>query len=297
MSHTKNDRIFADQDYHQAGATVVSEEDADYNLDCCDVILGVKRPQSVQPNKTYLFFSHTIKGQPENMALLQECLDKKVQLIDYERITTTTTSRRLVSFGRFAGIAGTIDSFHCLGRKLLYSGNGASTPFLSVPSAILHDSLDEAKDRVRQLGERIRLEGIAHHEPLVVAVTGRGGSVHQGAMEILQMLPHEIVPVADLAAVLPLSPAITSSSGGGTSLHYKIHIVPVCMEDVFQRCDDGSYDRGDFQQHPSDYRSVFARRVLPYTHAIVNCAYWDERYPRLLTKRQLKRLWENGNHR
>jgi hypothetical protein len=28
--------------------------------------------------KTYMFFSHTIKGQEANMPLLQACLDKKV---------------------------------------------------------------------------------------------------------------------------------------------------------------------------------------------------------------------------
>ena len=287
-------RIFADQDYHQAGATIVA---ADCDLDHCNVILGVKRPHSVLPGKTYLFFSHTIKGQPENMALLRECLDKKVQLIDYERITTAATGKRLVSFGRFAGIAGTMDSFHFLGRQLLHSENGASTPFLSFPSAILHDSLDEAKDRVRQLGERVHFEGIALHEPLVIAVTGRGGCVHEGAMEILQLLPHEVVPVSDLPAVLPAQSAETSNSSSSSALQYKIHVVPVGMEDVFQRCDDEFYDRRDFQQHPSEYRSLFAKRVAPYAHAIVNCAYWDARFPRLLTKRQLKRLWENGNHR
>jgi len=279
-------RIFSDQEYQQAGAVI--EEDLGSKV---DVIMGVKRPISVVPDKTYLFFSHTIKGQPENMALLQECLDKNVQLFDYERITefheASGRNKRLVSFGRFAGIAGTMDSFHSLGRKLLFT-HGASTPFISFPPAIMHDSLDDAKDRLVRLGERVRYEGIPFHEPIVVAVTGKGGCVHNGSMEVLQMLPHEIVPVQDLPALFE------QHQYGGTQ--YKIHVVVVGIDDVFQRC-NGDYDRQDFQNNPSEYRSLFAKRVAPYAHAIVNCAYWDARFPRLLTKRQMKRLYEDGNQR
>ena len=283
-------RVFADQEYRQAGAVV--QED----LTASDIIMGVKRPTTVLEDKTYLFFSHTIKGQPENMPLLQECLDKNVQLIDYERITAVRKcgkkegkSKRLVSFGRFAGIAGTMDSFHHLGRKMLYT-HGASTPFLSFPPAIMHDNLEDAKDRVLRLGERVFYEGVQYHEPIVFAVTGKGGCVHGGVMEILQMLPHEIVPVSDLAAVLQQQHPETQ---------HKIHVVPVGIEDVFQRRngDPCEFERQDFQKHPSEYRSLFAKRVAPYSHVIVNCAYWDARFPRLLTKQQMKRLYEVGNQR
>ena len=49
-----------------AGAEVVED------LRGCDCILGVKQPsaESVIPGSTYAFFSHTIKAQAENMALL-----------------------------------------------------------------------------------------------------------------------------------------------------------------------------------------------------------------------------------
>jgi len=36
-----------------------------------------------------MFFSHTIKAQEENMALLDALLEKKIRLVDYECITKT----------------------------------------------------------------------------------------------------------------------------------------------------------------------------------------------------------------
>jgi len=37
-------------------------------------------------NKTYCFFSHTIKAQPDNMDLLDAMLEKNVRIIDYEKV-------------------------------------------------------------------------------------------------------------------------------------------------------------------------------------------------------------------
>lgn len=56
------------------------------------------------PNKTYMFFSHTIKAQYYNMPLLDKILELGIWLIDYECIWDD--KERLVAFGRFAGLAG-----------------------------------------------------------------------------------------------------------------------------------------------------------------------------------------------
>lgn len=81
------------------------------------------------------------------MPLLDACLAKNIQLMDYERIVTAD-GNRLVKFGKFAGYAGMIgaffffecflvvvnvfiqDMFHGLGDRLLAAGY--STPFLHV---------------------------------------------------------------------------------------------------------------------------------------------------------------------
>lgn len=279
-------RIFSDKQYETAGAELTNE------LSEADVILGVKRPKDPSdliPEKTYVFFSHTTKGQQENMSLLQECLQKKIQLIDYEKMVSSEKAKnqRLVSFGRFAGMAGTIDSFHALGRRLLYR-DGANTPLLACPTAVMNNSLDQARERVVQVGERIAVEGMDLSEPLVIAVTGKGGTVHGGVMEILQLLPHEIVSIADL-------PELVS---GTKEPERKIYVTPISTSDVYEHCSgNAEFDRKDFRTNPCHYRSHFASRVAPYVHCIINAVYWDPRFPRLLSKEQIRRQFETGNDR
>jgi hypothetical protein len=50
------------------------------------------------------------------------------------------------------------------------------------------------------------------------------------------------------------------------------------------------FELGDYYQHPERYRSVF-ERYLPDLSVIVNCIYWEERYPRLITRAAVKRLY------
>jgi len=289
-------RVFSDAEDARAGA-VVSEDLAE-----ADVIFGVKRPKDpamLLPGKTYLFFSHTVKGQPENMGLLQECLEKRIQLMDYERIVGSVDemgrAKRLVSFGRFAGVAGMMYAIHAVGRRLFYR-DGTNTPFLSFPPAWQHNSLEEAKQRILKMGDWMMQHGINSTEPLVFAVTG-GGAVHNGAREILELLPHEFVTVEELPELFRRETCPRAEP------RYKVHIVPVATKDMFQKRNNSgdaginSFDRGDFQEHPADYDCTFSTRIAPFASVIVNCIYWDARFPRLLTKQQVRRLFEGGNER
>ena len=72
-------------------------------------------------DKTYLFFSHVIKAQRENMALLDEIIGKRCRLIDYECVRRDGggSSPRLIAFGEFAGKAGVISALRGLGLRLL----------------------------------------------------------------------------------------------------------------------------------------------------------------------------------
>ena len=63
------------------------------------------------------------------MPALDAVLEKNIRLIDYERIRDEK-GNRLVAFGKFAGIAGTIDLLSYVGKYLLTKG--FSTPFLNV---------------------------------------------------------------------------------------------------------------------------------------------------------------------
>ena len=95
------DRVFHDSEYKKAGAKVV-DRSAESTL-----LAGIKEPlvKDLLPGKIYMVFSHTSKGQEQNMPLLKACLRKKISLIDYERIVDHE-GKRLVFFGRFAGVCG-----------------------------------------------------------------------------------------------------------------------------------------------------------------------------------------------
>ena len=108
----KSDKRFFSEDQYTAAGAVGCEGMADG-----DVIIGVKEIplEKLLADKTYLFFSHTIKGQSDNMPLLQKIIDSGSTLIDYEKITDEK-GRRLIYFGPYAGDAGAIDILSLMGE-------------------------------------------------------------------------------------------------------------------------------------------------------------------------------------
>ncbi|MDP5139025.1 MAG: alanine dehydrogenase, partial [Spirosomaceae bacterium] len=70
-------RCFSDEDYKAAGVPM-SEDLSDR-----DVMIGVKEVpiSSLVSDKTYFFFSHTIKAQPYNQELLKAVVDKNITLL------------------------------------------------------------------------------------------------------------------------------------------------------------------------------------------------------------------------
>jgi saccharopine dehydrogenase (NAD+, L-lysine forming) len=96
---SSTDRCFKDREYSMAGVQVQE------NVDDCDILFGIKEVPAEQliPNKTYLFFSHTKKAQPNNQKLMFEMVKKKITLIDYECLTHED-GQRIIGFGFFAGI-------------------------------------------------------------------------------------------------------------------------------------------------------------------------------------------------
>ena len=89
-------RAFKDIEYTALGIDVVED------LEDCDVVFGIKEVpiEALIPNKTFFFFSHTIKKQPYNRLLLKSILEKKIQLIDYE-VIRDLNNNRLIGFGRY----------------------------------------------------------------------------------------------------------------------------------------------------------------------------------------------------
>ncbi|KAL7545977.1 hypothetical protein ACHAWF_009327 [Thalassiosira exigua] len=239
-----------------------------------------------------MFFSHVIKGQPENMELLKSILDKNIQLFDYEAIaedvkdhsTGKLKKKRLVAFGKYAGIAGMIETLQCLGRRLLASGY--STPFLNCSPAYIYYDLDDAKRSIEGLGTRIKSDGLPMSlEPLVFAFTG-SGNVTKGALEIFELLPHKMITLEE-------AKRIKSAPGP----HNCVYGVMVEQKDIVKKIgsEEEALDVKHYRENPSEYESIFATNVAPVCNVIVNGIYWDERYPRLLTKAEMSDLYKNGN--
>lgn len=267
-------RIFKEEDYLAAGASI--EED----LSGCDIILGVKEipPRLLLSDKTYLFFSHTIKGQKYNMPMLHRLLQLRDTLIDYERIVDEQ-GRRLVFFGRFAGIAGMIDSFWALGQR--WAAEGHSSLFNQVKRALHYHSLTEVKEDFLRLSDRFQKEGLAAIEaPCVVGFTGYG-HVSTGAQEIFDLLPHQEISPAELAQFI-------KQGKFSNKLLYKVVFREVDL--VRPKKEGDSFDLQDYYHHPEKYVSRF-EEYLPYLSVLINAIYWDARYPRLVTKKYLKQAY------
>ncbi len=106
------ERCFKDEEYRQKGIQLVND------LNDCDVIFGVKEipVDDLIPNKTYFFFSHTIKKQLHNRKLLQAILQKNIRIIDYECLRYPDDGR-ILGFGRFAGIVGAYNGLLAYGKR------------------------------------------------------------------------------------------------------------------------------------------------------------------------------------
>ena len=184
----KSPKRFFSQDQYAAAGAASCDGMADG-----DIILGVKEipVEKLLDGKTYLFFSHTIKGQSENMPLLQRIIDGGSTLIDYEKITDKK-GRRLIYFGPFAGDAGAIDIISLMGEH--WAKRGIETPFADVRRAHQYDSVQAAREHLTEIGRKIQHDGLpAEICPLTVGILGYG-NVSGGAQAIFDCLPTERIP-------------------------------------------------------------------------------------------------------
>ncbi len=270
-------RIFKDEEFASAGAILVDK------LTEPDLILGVKEmPMDFfQHQKTYIFFSHTIKGQSYNMPLLKRMMEKEVNLIDYEKVTNEK-GQRLIFFGRFAGLAGMINSLWSAGQR--YRELGIETPFLLLQQTHHYNSLEEAKEAVAAVGEKIKSDGLPEQlSPFVVGITGYG-NVSKGAQEILALLPVEEV-----------SPAGLTTLGEQNNLSNKvIYQVVFKEEDLSKPLEAGkAFNLQEYYNHPQRFEGQF-EQYIPHLSILMNCMYWDDRYPRIVTKKYLEELFKSG---
>ncbi|MEY4466056.1 MAG: hypothetical protein RLZZ465_1686 [Bacteroidota bacterium] len=232
-------RCFSDDAYREVGIEVVED------LSHCDVIFNIKEvpSEALIAQKTYFFFSHTIKKQPYNRAMLQSILQKNITLIDYE-VLRYETGARVLGFGRYAGVVGTYNGLLVYGKK---HGLFSLTP--------AHLSKNYA-DILTQL-LRVNLPKMR------IAVTG-GGRVSQGALDLLRALQiREVTP--------------------NQYLHVRYEepvFVQLNSPDLYVHPTLTQWDTQHFYKHHGEYRSQF-KGYAECTDLLVNGIYWTEDLPRL----------------
>ncbi len=274
-------RVFADREFAGAGAAVAED------LGDCDIVLAVKEipVDFFRAGKTYVFFSHTIKGQPYNMAMLRRMMELGCQLLDYERIVDERNAR-LISFSRFAGLAGAVDTLWALGRRLEWEGLSPN-PFAELEQTYTYGTLDGALDAVARCEERLAAHGAPEAlGPLVIGVAG-DGRVSRGAQEVIAALDPLVVAPDELETV-----------AAGRPSGRRAYEVVFREEDMVARKPEepsaaGAFDVRDYYEHPERYAGRFAR-FLPMLPVLINAIYWEERYPRLVTKADARALWAGG---
>ncbi len=239
-------RVFTDQQYTDLGIEVGTD------MTDCDVLFGVKEVpiEYLIPNKKYFFFSHTLKKQAHNRALLRAILEKKIDLYDHETIVDAKF-KRVIGFGRYAGIVGAYNGIRAFGIKF---------ELFSIPKA---ESLTNKDELIAKLRRQIL-------PPVKIVLTGHG-KVAMGAKEILDGMKIKEVSLANYLSKIYAEPVYT-----------RIDVV-----DYYQRKDGQLATQQDFYAHPKEYTSNF-ERFTKVSDIFITGHFHGNDGPEILSQEMLK---------
>ena len=238
-------RCFKDDEYRSLNISVNTD------VNDCDILMGIKEVPLDQliSNKTYLFFSHTIKKQQHNRSLLKEVLKKNIRLIDYEALKDSQ-GNRMVAFGRYAGIVGAYNGLWTYGKRFkLFALRRAFECF----------DVNDLKLEIRKV----------ELPPIKIILTG-AGRVAKGAMETL-----------DTAGIRKVSPSDFLNKTFSEPVY-----VQLASADYHVRKEGGLFNREEFHQYPDRYRSVFIE-FAKVTDLLMAGAFWNPKAPVLFTKQEM----------
>ncbi len=242
-------RCFSDQEYIRKGIEVADD------ISDCDILFGIKEVPIDQliPHKTYFFFSHTIKQQPYNQKMFRAILERKITLLDYERLVHED-GQRILGFGFFAGVVGAHNGMMAYGNRT------------------------GAYQLVRVYQQR-NLEQLIHTyfglriPPVKIAVTGSGRVAH-GILEVMNLMGVLEVEPADYLKRNFTYPVYTQLKGA----------------DLYRHKKTGEYTRDHFHEHADEYICKF-KDYISETDILMNGIYWDNHYPRLFAKEDIREPW------
>ena len=243
---TSDIRVYSDEAYAKAGFEITED------LSDCDVLIGVKEVPiaALLPNKKYFFFSHTIKKQPYNRALLQAILEKNITLYDHE-VITDSRGNRLIGFGRYAGIVGAYNGFRAYGLQ---------NNTFQLPKAT------GLKDQ-QELIATLKTIDVPN---LKILLTG-SGKVARGAQEMLDGMNLRAVSVTEYL-----------STNFDEPVYCKVDVL-----DYNKRLDGQVLSNRDFYNNPSEYESDFMR-FAKVTDYFIAGHFFGDGSPFLITKEDAK---------
>ena len=241
-----NIRCFSDQEYADEGILLQND------LSDCDLILGVKEVpiKNLISNKTFVFFSHTIKKQPYNQNLLKKIIQQNIQLIDYE-VLKGEDGKRVLGFGRYAGIVGCYNAFLTYGLK--------TGSFNLKPAHLCFDK--------KEMESELKKVNINN---LKIILTG-SGRVSQGAKEILDLLNIQYVSKSDYL---------------NSSFNDNVCVILNAV-DYYKRMDGKDALRSDLYKNPSLFESCLLD-YLSDTDILITGHFYDSNAPYLLTRNDFK---------
>ncbi len=234
-------RAFKDDEYAAAG--IALSED----LSRCDILLGIKEVpiDKLIPGKTYLFFSHTKKLQPQNRDMLQAIMDRNISLIDYECLVHPD-GQRILGFGFFAGVVGAHNGLLEYGRRT------GLFDFKRV-----HECHDFQELITHYFGVKL--------PPVKIVATG-SGRVTAGILEVMGLLGIKYIPPEEFLINEYAYPVYTQLKAG----------------ELYLRRADKTYSREDFHAHPELYDCKFLPFVT-CSDILMNGIYWDQDIAPLFT--------------
>jgi saccharopine dehydrogenase (NAD+, L-lysine forming) len=239
-------RCYHDHEYQSLGIEILDD------MHNCDILMGIKEVPvaNLIENKTYLFFSHTIKKQAYNRRLLQEILAKRIRLIDYEALKDRQ-GNRLIAFGRYAGIVGAYNGLWTYGKR--FGGQSLRRA---------HECFD-----VNDLKLELRKVKLP---PVKIILTG-AGRVGRGAMETLDTAGIRKVNAVDFLVRQYEEPVYVQLSSA----------------DYHTRLGGGHFNREEFHQYPERYSSHFSD-YTKVADILMAGAYWNPKAPVLFTRQQMQ---------
>ena len=238
-------RCFSDKEYISAGVEIGED------LSGCDILFGIKEiiAETLIPGKTYVFFSHTRKQQPQNRLMLQTIIKNNITLIDYECLEHED-GQRIIGFGFFAGVVGAHNGMMAYGNR-----TGLFT-------------LDRVYKQ-RSFRELIHAYFGLRLPNVKIAVTGSGRVAH-GILEIMNLMGiHEVEPDEYVRR----------------RFSYPVY-VQLKGADLYEHKSTGKYNRLDFHEEPEEYKCKFLP-YTEQTDVLLNGIFWDKNVPRLFEKKDI----------